>query len=59
MRNGDDLDLAETPSDIDIILGGHDHVVMNRCIESIPIIKSGSNFHQIGIVEVYEKMPEY
>lgn len=32
MRNGDDLDLAEVPSDFDIILGGHDHVVMNRCI---------------------------
>lgn len=58
MRNGDDLDLAETPTDIDIILGGHDHVIMNRSIEKIPVIKSGSNFHQIGVVEVYKKLPE-
>lgn len=48
MRNGDDLDLAEVPSQIDIILGGHDHVVMNRCVEGIPVIKSGSNFHHVG-----------
>ena len=32
MRNGDDLDLALTPTDIDIIMGGHDHVIMNRAI---------------------------
>ncbi len=53
MRNGDDLDLAEVPTDIDIIMGGHDHVVMNRCVGKVPVIKSGSNFHQLGVVEMY------
>ena len=53
MRNGDDLDLALANTDIDIILGGHDHVIMNRSVHKIPVIKSGSNLHQIGVIEVY------
>lgn len=52
-----DLKLAESVSDIDLILGGHDHKYMVQKVEKedkrgilhvCPIIKSGSDFEDFS-----------
>lgn len=39
----------------DIVLGGHDHIIMKDFINGIPILKSGDNFKTLGIINVYNK----
>ena len=53
MRNGADIQLAQSSNTIDFILGGHDHVIMNQCINGINLVKSGCNFNHIGIIHIY------
>lgn len=50
MRTPNDIILAENANDIDIILGGHDHVCENQIVNGINVIKSGTDFRQFGIV---------
>ena len=51
MRNYQDHELARKVPDIDLILGGHDHVKM---IE-FPVIKSGDNFKSFSVIKVFKK----
>lgn len=44
MRIPADEALAKNVPQIDIILGGHDHIVFSKLINKIPVIKSGVNF---------------
>lgn len=50
MRTPNDIVLAEKAQDIDIILGGHDHVCENQIVNGINIIKSGTDFRQFGLI---------
>lgn len=44
MRIPPDQQLAKLVPELDLILGGHDHVVFCKEVNKIPIIKSGKNF---------------
>lgn len=48
MRTPNDINLAKNVNDIDLILGGHDHVFEVRQINNKYIIKSGTDFRQFS-----------
>lgn len=50
MRTPNDVILAANATDIDIILGGHDHVCENQIVNDRNIIKSGTDFRQFGLI---------
>lgn len=52
MRTPNDVELAKNCPSIDLILGGHDHVFEVQTVNSIKIIKSGSDFRQFSRVFV-------
>lgn len=52
MRTPNDIKLARSNADIDIILGGHDHVCEDHIINGIHIIKSGTDFRQFGLITI-------
>ena len=43
-----DIQLAESDNDIDLILGGHDHVYETHEVNGKFIVKSGSDFRQFS-----------
>jgi 5'-nucleotidase len=55
MRVPQDQILPLQAPDIDIILGGHDHIIMKQFINGIPVLKSGDNFKTLGIIKVFKK----
>lgn len=55
MRNEQDRKLAAAVPEIDLILGGHDHVVLHELINGVVVIKSGDNFKRLSTIKVYEK----
>ncbi|KAG1650224.1 Trifunctional nucleotide phosphoesterase protein YfkN [Nymphon striatum] len=52
MRNPNDFRLAENVSEIDLILGGHDHVYEVNLINDKYVIKSGTDFRQLSKITV-------
>ena len=38
---------------VDLVLGGHDHVIMQEFVEKVPVLKSGTNFNNIGLINLY------
>lgn len=52
MRTPNDIKLAEQCTDIDLILGGHDHVYEIKVVNGKHIIKSGTDFRQFSKVMV-------
>lgn len=52
MRTPNDIKLAENCNDIDIILGGHDHVYEIKHINNKYIIKSGTDFRQFSKITI-------
>eukprot|EP01063_Lacrimia_lanifica_P000621 TRINITY_DN10325_c0_g1_i1.p1 TRINITY_DN10325_c0_g1~~TRINITY_DN10325_c0_g1_i1.p1 ORF type:complete len:896 (+),score=307.61 TRINITY_DN10325_c0_g1_i1:125-2812(+) len=44
--------LAEKVPDIDLILGGHDHIYAHHVINDTHVVKSGSDFKQFSMVKV-------
>jgi len=56
MRTPNDLRLAENATDIDLILGGHDHVYEKKKVNGIYVLKSGTDFRQFSVISVdFEK----
>ncbi|KAH1014810.1 hypothetical protein HUJ05_012635 [Dendroctonus ponderosae] len=56
MRTPNDVKLAENCDEIDLILGGHDHVYEQKLINGKYVIKSGTDFRQFSkIVINFEK----
>lgn len=55
MRNGPDCLYPSFVKDVDLVLGGHDHVILKQYIDNVPVIKSGTNFHHLGVVNVYKQ----
>ena len=54
-----DVDFAANVPGVDLVLGGHDHVTeIQACKNSsnqnkdIPLIKSGSEFHDLSIIDI-------
>lgn len=52
MRTPNDVQLAEKVKDIDLILGGHDHVFEIKKINDKYIIKSGTDFRQFSKISL-------
>lgn len=52
MRTPNDIKLAEQCDDIDIILGGHDHVYEIKQINGKYVVKSGTDFKQFSKITV-------
>lgn len=52
MRNPNDFKLAEQSENIDVILGGHDHVCEDTIVNGIHVIKSGTDFRQFGLITI-------
>lgn len=52
MRTPNDVKLAENCEDIDIILGGHDHVYEIKHVNDKYIIKSGTDFRQFSKITI-------
>lgn len=40
---------------MDLVLGGHDHVIMEEFVNGVPVIKSGTNFNNVGLIKIYAK----
>ncbi|KAB0805200.1 hypothetical protein PPYR_02170 [Photinus pyralis] len=52
MRTPNDVKLAEECDDIDLILGGHDHVYEVKVVNGKHIIKSGTDFRQFSKITI-------
>ncbi|CAD7078007.1 unnamed protein product [Hermetia illucens] len=52
MRTPNDVILAQNCSNIDLILGGHDHVFEITKVNNIHIIKSGTDFRQFSKISI-------
>lgn len=52
MRTPNDIKLAKNCDDIDIILGGHDHVFEIKQVNGRYIVKSGTDFRQFSKITV-------
>jgi 2',3'-cyclic-nucleotide 2'-phosphodiesterase (5'-nucleotidase family) len=55
MMKENDIKLADNVRGIDLILGGHDHLVVNVKVKESTIIKSGSDFEHFSIIHVFKK----
>lgn len=53
MRVGDDVNLAETVPDVDIILGGHDHIIWKRFVKGRWLLKSGTDFKNFATIDLH------
>ena len=52
MRTPNDTRLAELVPEVDLILGGHDHVYEKRKVNGTVILKSGTDFRQLSRVSL-------
>jgi len=53
MRNGPDRLFPKKVEGVDLVLGGHDHVIMEEVVNKVPVIKSGTNFNNVGLIKMY------
>lgn len=52
MRTPNDIRLAENTTEIDLILGGHDHVYEKKEVNGTYVLKSGTDFRQFSFITV-------
>lgn len=52
MRLPNDQKLAQESVGIDLILGGHDHFYAYEVVNSVPIVKSGTDFRWLSRVSI-------
>jgi 5'-nucleotidase len=52
MMKYNDVKLAENVKGIDLILGGHDHLIVQEKIHDSVIIKSGTNFRNFSMITI-------
>lgn len=52
MRTPNDVKLAENCNEIDLILGGHDHVYEIKYVNNKYIVKSGTDFRQFSKITI-------
>lgn len=55
MRVPNDTILCEKVPEIDFALGGHDHIILNTKINGVHLLKSGSNFYNYSVIDIYPK----
>jgi len=52
MMKYNDIKLANTVKGIDLILGGHDHLIVHEKIGDSMLVKSGTDFKNFSIIRV-------
>lgn len=52
MMKYNDIKLAKTVKGIDLILGGHDHLIVQDKIGDSVLVKSGTDFKNFSIIKV-------
>ncbi len=55
MMKTNDVKLAKNVQGIDLILGGHDHLIVHEKVNDSVIIKSGTDFRNFSILKIYKK----
>ena len=55
MMKYNDLKLAKSVKGIDLILGGHDHLIVHEQVNDTVLIKSGTDFKNFSIIKVHKK----
>jgi 5'-nucleotidase len=55
MMKYNDIKLAKTVQGIDLILGGHDHLIVHEKVNDSVLIKSGTDFRNFSIVKVHRR----
>jgi 5'-nucleotidase len=55
MRVPNDRILCEKVPELDFDLGGHDHIIFSEKVNSVHILKSGSNFYNYSVIDIYPK----
>lgn len=54
MMKYNDIKLAKSVKGIDLILGGHDHLIIHEKIGESVLIKSGTDFKNFSIIKVHK-----
>jgi 5'-nucleotidase len=52
MMKSNDIKLAKSVKGIDLILGGHDHLVTHEKYNDSVMVKSGTDFRNFSIIKV-------
>ena len=52
MMKYNDIKLAKTVKGIDLILGGHDHLIAHEKVGDSVVVKSGTDFKNFSIIKV-------
>ena len=52
MRIPNERKLTQTVPEIDMILGGHDHVYHQECLNGVYFLKSGTDFEDFSDIKV-------
>lgn len=55
MMKYNDIKLAKNVSGIDLVLGGHDHLIVHEIVNDSVLIKSGTDFRNFSIIKVHRK----
>jgi 5'-nucleotidase len=50
MMKYNDVKLAQNVEGIDLILGGHDHLIVHELVKKSVVTKSGTNFRNFSII---------
>ena len=55
MMKYNDIKLAKNIKGIDLILGGHDHLIVHEKVNDSVLVKSGTDFRNFSIIKVHKK----
>ena len=55
MMKYNDIELAKKFPEIDLILGGHDHLIVHEVVNNSIFIKSGTNFKHFSFLKVMKR----
>lgn len=55
MMRYNDVKLGQKFPEIDLILGGHDHLILHEKVNNSVLIKSGTNFKNFSKIEIFKK----
>jgi 5'-nucleotidase len=55
MMKYNDIKLAKNIKGIDLVLGGHDHLIVHEKVNDSVLVKSGTDFRNFSIIKVHKK----
>lgn len=54
MMKYNDMELANKFPEIDLILGGHDHLIVHEVVNNSILVKSGTNFKYFSFLKIFK-----